>query len=558
MSAGVSTLRNLVSVYWTPRRKLWLSRLRHGELAWQQRCRALIPATLKLAGTGPPRGYDALQEMHSAVAAVRSVLAETGIDAVELPRVGRFHPTLVVEDAARAEALSALLGLPEANRWRVNFSDVRGASVRARRARAAPAKVSTAVCRRRVDAPNGRELSTEAESVTVEFWRIGKRRALIDGSEYEAGTLHRPHIARTALVEHIQPREWREAVALGSATLRLPAPHLYTVTEPVDLVYTWVDGGDSKWRTRMERARNQADVTGTATSEARFTSRDELRYSLRSVEYYASWFNHIYIVTDRQVPQWLNIDHPRVTVVDHRDIFRRIEDLPVFNSHSIESQIHRIPGLSKHYLYMNDDVFFARPVSPELFFTGNGLSKFFPSIVPLGIGSTGDRDLPVVSAAKHGRDRLIAAYGRTVTHRFKHTPHPQLREVLESMESEDPEMFSKVAGSRFRSAGDYSIPASLYHFEAYARGRAVPGHLNYQFIDLMSEDLDLRLQRTLRRDDLDVVCLNETDSDPIDKSRIDESVAWFMESRFPVPSHFEVHRSEESRATIRGQQGVGI
>ena len=43
----------------------------------------------------------------------------------------------------------------------------------------------------------------------------------------------------------------------------------------------------------------------------------ELRYSLRSVEKYAPWIRNIYIVTNGQIPSWLKVDHPRLTIVSH-------------------------------------------------------------------------------------------------------------------------------------------------------------------------------------------------------------------------------------------------
>src|SRR5699024_104385 len=114
--------------------------------------------------------------------------------------------------------------------------------------------------------------------------------------------------------------------------IELPTPHIRRVTEPIDLVYTWVDGTDPAWRSRMLAERDGVDpdaVEESATAESRFASRDELRFSLRSVEYYASWFNHIYLVTDGQVPDWLDLNHPKLTVVDHKEIFADTTVLPV-------------------------------------------------------------------------------------------------------------------------------------------------------------------------------------------------------------------------------------
>lgn len=52
-------------------------------------------------------------------------------------------------------------------------------------------------------------------------------------------------------------------------------------------------------------------------SASRFEDNEELRYSLRSLERFAPWVRHIYIVTNGQLPYWLNLENPRVTIVTH-------------------------------------------------------------------------------------------------------------------------------------------------------------------------------------------------------------------------------------------------
>ena len=42
-----------------------------------------------------------------------------------------------------------------------------------------------------------------------------------------------------------------------------------------------------------------------------------MRYSLRSVASHAPWVRRIFIVTNGQIPSWLNLDNPRVTLVTH-------------------------------------------------------------------------------------------------------------------------------------------------------------------------------------------------------------------------------------------------
>lgn len=105
-----------------------------------------------------------------------------------------------------------------------------------------------------------------------------------------------------------------------------------------------------------------------ASTANRFRDNEELRFSLRSLDKYAPWVRHIYIVTDNQVPSWLDLSHPRLTVVPHTDIFPNRSHLPTFSSPAIESHLHRIPGLSKQFVYFNDDVMLGAPVWPSDFY----------------------------------------------------------------------------------------------------------------------------------------------------------------------------------------------
>ena len=90
-------------------------------------------------------------------------------------------------------------------------------------------------------------------------------------------------------------------------------------------------------------------------SAMRFTDNEELRYSLRSLEKYAGWVRHVYLVTNGQIPYWLNMDCPKLTLVTHQEIFKNTSALPTFSSPAIESNLHRIPGmrhLARHPTYI--------------------------------------------------------------------------------------------------------------------------------------------------------------------------------------------------------------
>ncbi|XP_017476458.1 PREDICTED: N-acetylglucosamine-1-phosphotransferase subunits alpha/beta-like [Rhagoletis zephyria] len=101
----------------------------------------------------------------------------------------------------------------------------------------------------------------------------------------------------------------------------------------------------------------------------RFADNDELRYSLRSLERFAPWIRNVFLVTNGQIPRWLNVEHPRLRIVQHRDIFANQSHLPTFSSSAIECHLHRIAGVSPQFLYLNDDIILGKPIYPDDFYT---------------------------------------------------------------------------------------------------------------------------------------------------------------------------------------------
>jgi len=321
--------------------------------------------------------------------------------------------------------------------------------------------------------------------------------------------------------------------------------HLLTVNFPIDAVYTWVDGDDPEWLSSKERTLAELGRSGgntpsrAATAGSRFASHDELRYSLRSLEMYAGWIRHIYLVTADQVPPWLVQDHPKLTIVPHRELFGDRGRLPTFNSHAIESQLHHIDGLAEHYLYLNDDVFFGRPVQPELFFLGNGMAQFFPSLAKIPLPIAGPDDPPVNWAAQRNRALLEAHSGRWVTNKLKHVPHAQVKSVLQELEESFPAEFARTAAAQFRSIDDLSITSSLAHWYGFVHGKAVPGNIRYLYTDLGNATAPQQLDWLARTRDRDTFCINDHDSSHLSANRQNEIVQGFLPRYFPLASSFE-------------------
>ena len=57
-----------------------------------------------------------------------------------------------------------------------------------------------------------------------------------------------------------------------------------------------------------------------ANDNNRYRDSDELRYSIRSIVKNAPWVRRIFIVTDNQIPHWLNLDDNvgRISIVTHQ------------------------------------------------------------------------------------------------------------------------------------------------------------------------------------------------------------------------------------------------
>lgn len=390
------------------------------------------------------------------------------------------------------------------------------------------------VCRNLVTT-TGLPLNDSQTGVLVEFWdRVDTESTSTGGGRHPAGTRFAPQ--HNGVLADAEPDLWQ---TVQDNAHRLPAtpPHLLLVNEPIDVVYTWVDGDDRAWRRRKAAALGEdlGSYTSDASIDARFESRNELRYSLRSIEMFANWVNHIWIVTDQQVPSWL-VQDDRLTVVDHRDIFADPSALPVYNSHAIESQLHHIPGLADRYLYLNDDMLFGAAAAPEEFFYANDIHRFFPSPALIDTGEQTEDDIAVTAAAKNNRDFLQTHFTRTITNKLRHGPQPQSRLVLERFESEFPELFDQVMRSRLRQSSDYSLPSSLSQYYAFVTGRAVPGTIDSGYVDLASPHAEYLLHRWLRRRDRTVLCINDSGTQ---NERTDRFLRRFFENYYPLPSRWE-------------------
>lgn len=312
-------------------------------------------------------------------------------------------------------------------------------------------------------------------------------------------------------------------------------------TQPmeIDLVYLWVNGNDPKWRAKRNAVLGITEESATANCEGRYADNDEMKYSLRAIEMYAPWIHRIFIVTDNQTPEWLDTEHPKVQIVDIAEILPQ-QSLPCFNSNIIEHFLYRIPGLAEHFLYANDDMFVNRPVSPDTFYTSNGLPiirfyrKRFRKIALFYRTHILKKRLEhYIQAIKNASDIVEKRYGRY----FGSKPHHNIDAYLKS-DYEDTAMVFKeniapTLSNHLRSEND--VQRVVYAYAALAQKKACLQYVKQQYsfrFPIHKSELYQKLEEC----NPTFFCMNDSQfANDGDRRK----AADFLGRRFPEKSQFE-------------------
>ncbi|KAL0212054.1 hypothetical protein RCL1_005680 [Eukaryota sp. TZLM3-RCL] len=247
----------------------------------------------------------------------------------------------------------------------------------------------------------------------------------------------------------------------------VPFDVIQTISSPktltIDLLIPWVDGSDPKW---LEKKNNFSLKKQDLTSN-RFTSHDELKYCLRSIEKHFPDFGTIYLLTDNQRPDWLN-DNERVKIISHKDIVpEHLHDevLPTFNSQSFEVFLWNIPGISDNYLYLNDDFFFGADVDLSYFLNDQFYTVYYDETKIL------NREPGKVvyhHMMRHNINLIEKKLGSLkpkIDFRYiAHAPRLINKQLFKHVFNMFEEAFLEAARTKFRGEGSLVEPLSLYIF----------------------------------------------------------------------------------------------
>jgi len=300
---------------------------------------------------------------------------------------------------------------------------------------------------------------------------------------------------------------------------QIVANSFHNINFDIDAVYLWVDGADPEWQRRKSEFSGKGGTHGTSAS--RFTSRNELFFSIATLRRNAPWINRIWLVTDGQTPDLGELAE-HVTIVDHTEFIPK-EFLPTFNSHVITAHLHKIKGLSEHFLYLNDDILFGRQLLPTVWFDslGRSIVRYTRTTLP---GFSVANPEVIHRARQHTVRAAMDAGLKVSTRSIQHGPHPMRKSVMQKAWSKFNSELTATSENRFRTDDDI-VPEWLHNFVSYSEGSSViGGRLTYTYIVLNSKAalgkiLDLAVRRPPS-----VICLNDV-SEIANAERVSEQVA---------------------------------
>ncbi len=311
---------------------------------------------------------------------------------------------------------------------------------------------------------------------------------------------------------------------------------------PVDIVYLWCDSSDKKWilKKNDELKKCGKVLDSDAIDDCRFINNDELKYSLRSLEKYAPWINNIFIVTDNQVPSWLDTANPKIHIVNHSEILPS-DALPTFNASAIETALHKIPELSEHFLFANDDMFFGNFADKSFFFdleTGLPIFRFSKRKI-------------INKTYKHLYGYMVSSAYRLVAEKYgvfnAHFPHHNIdayrKSDIEKCYEEFRDGFEKTARQKFRE--NDCIQRSIFGYYSIANGLGKSKVVDDLRAKLTSRNgldsllIELKKSKLKLLDKYNPVlfCLNDSL-----KTTNEDRIAMkdYLKDRFNEPSSFEI------------------
>ena len=327
----------------------------------------------------------------------------------------------------------------------------------------------------------------------------------------------------------------------------------------IDFVVIWVDMNDPKWQSEFARCKGIEKTDKYNTGMERFRDYGFLKYWFRGIEKYSPWVNKIHFVTCGQQPDWLDISHPKIHLVDHNEIIPS-EFLPTFNSGVIERYILKSSGLSERFVYFNDDFYIIRPTSPERFFRKKlpcdiAVFQYNPSWSPyyvmlknnIRIINSKFRKKEILKrdhnkwftpeyGSKGRMNYWLQFYNKFITLRVHHNAQPYLKSTFERVWEYAGKELTETSGNRFRDKSDYTH--ELFRTWQICEGNFIPynTYKDTKMFPLMVKPK--QAVKAIRNQEYSLVCLNDNKRIR-NYDKLMEEIKEAFESILPEKSSFE-------------------
>ena len=250
--------------------------------------------------------------------------------------------------------------------------------------------------------------------------------------------------------------------------------------QKMDVVIAWVDGSEPAWKRKRAHYLGESE-TPAAADATRFASNDEIYFCIASILKYVPFCGTIFLVTDQQKPKFLDeffeqglCEKNKIKIIDHAEIFSGYENfLPTFNSLTIESMLWKIPGLSRFFLYLNDDFFFNAPAKIEDFVDAEKIivGGRWKSALPLKLKMLARQCVGKVFskkiAARHTVSQMLSAdlagFGEFFS--VHHYPHVLDKDAMGEFFQANPDVLIHQITHRFRSIEQFNPVALALHLK---------------------------------------------------------------------------------------------
>ena len=327
--------------------------------------------------------------------------------------------------------------------------------------------------------------------------------------------------------------------------IKIPPP----CQDGIDVVLTWVNGSDPIWIEKIKKHFRKYN-----TNNGRFRDMNSLLFSIRSIYEYAPYIKNYYIVTDNQTPSFLNTSNLefqdyKLTIVDHSDIFLNKSDLPVFNSNAIEANIHRIKGLKKCFLYLNDDLLLGNYEHPNYFIENNRIKVRFSNSYRAP-NTTRQRPkhiwFQLMENTNTNINRILNLPIDTEHYFPCHNFHLLDRDIIFEYQDQLKEEYITVSRNKGRKKTDMELYYSfaIYNYEKYKAPKAQCSSERYYYqFGVDSQNNDIMIQKLLTSNS-SCICVNDNapPNMTLDDDIIKLNIA--LEMKYPYPSPFEKREVE--------------